>query len=82
MLILDLIDKCPFAHPTIFMRTEILKKYNLNYNTEYEPAEDYKMWTILAKYGKLANIDEILLYYNPLFSWRMPKMEYNILFHC
>jgi glycosyltransferase involved in cell wall biosynthesis len=63
LLMLDLIDKCPFAHPTIFMRTEVLRKYNLNYMSEYEPAEDYKMWTILSKYGKLANLDEILLYY-------------------
>jgi glycosyltransferase involved in cell wall biosynthesis len=62
-IIIDLLSFTPIAHPTVFLRNNILKNNNILYNPEYEPAEDYKMWTILSEYGKLANLNDILLYY-------------------
>lgn len=62
-IILDMIDFSPIAHPTAFLRSTIIKKNNIQYFPEFVPAEDYKMWTILSEYGKLANLKDILLYY-------------------
>jgi glycosyltransferase involved in cell wall biosynthesis len=62
-IVLELMYCSPFAHPTVFMRNNILKEYNIQYNPKYEPAEDYKLWTKLSEYGKLANLNDVLLYY-------------------
>lgn len=62
-IISDLMSVSPFAHPTVFIRNSILKLHKIQYNTRYEPAEDYQLWTILAEYGKLANLNDIILYY-------------------
>lgn len=59
----NLMVNCPFAHPTVFVRNEILRKNNIKYRPEYEPAEDYKMWTELSKFGKLANLRDVLIKY-------------------
>lgn len=50
-----------FFHPTIMARKQILLENN--YNREFEPAEDYDLWTRLVFKGKLMNIDEVLLHY-------------------
>ncbi|EFS96762.1 glycosyltransferase, group 2 family protein [Capnocytophaga ochracea F0287] len=52
-----------FAHPSVRMRTSILRDNHLYYNTDYPHAEDYKLWCDIAQYTKLANIPEVLLYY-------------------
>jgi glycosyltransferase involved in cell wall biosynthesis len=62
-MVLDLLSLTPIAHPTAFLRNNILKKNNIQYSPEYEPAEDYKLWTVLSNYGKLANIKDIILLY-------------------
>ncbi len=50
-----------FCHPSIMVRKEILLENN--YNKNFEPAEDYELWTRLAFLGKLANLDTVLLQY-------------------
>jgi glycosyltransferase involved in cell wall biosynthesis len=62
-IISDLISVSPFAHPTVFIRNSILKINNIQYDPDYEPAEDYKLWTVLSEYGKLANLSDVLLRY-------------------
>jgi glycosyltransferase involved in cell wall biosynthesis len=62
-LLFDMINHCPFAHPTIMIRNEILKKNQINYDPNFEPAEDYEMWTRLSEYGKIANIPDKLIKY-------------------
>lgn len=62
-IVLELMSLSPIAHPTAFFRSDILNSNSLQYNTQYEPAEDYKMWTTLVEYGKLANITDIILHY-------------------
>jgi glycosyltransferase involved in cell wall biosynthesis len=75
----DLMSLSPIAHPTSFFRNSILKKNNIKYNKEYEPAEDYKMWSSLSEYGKLANLKDVLLYYrvhpNQISSIRAKSQE-------
>ena len=60
---LQLLENTCFGHPTVLIRKEILDQHNLQYNVEKEPAEDYAFWVNMLKYGKLHNIQEILLHY-------------------
>ena len=50
-------------HPSVIIRTEVLKKHNLRYKEKYYYAEDKALWLDLSEYGVLANIDEPLLRY-------------------
>lgn len=52
-----------FAHPSVMIRTSVLRDNHLYYDANYLHAEDYKLWCDIAQYTKLANIPEILLYY-------------------
>ncbi len=53
----------PIAHPTVIMRNEFLKKFNLHYDTTYRFAEDYEFWTKTVDKFKCSNLKKILLYY-------------------
>lgn len=53
----------PFAHPTVMMRTSTIKSNSIYYSVDYMHAEDYKMWTDIARYGLLANLNEVVLRY-------------------
>lgn len=48
-------------HPTVMARKEILLQNP--YDKNFEPAEDYDLWTKLAFKGELLNVGEILLHY-------------------
>ena len=45
------------------MRTTLFTKNMLFYNREFEPAEDYELWTRAMDIGKVENLSEILLHY-------------------
>jgi len=50
------------AHPTVMMRTELIR--NLRYNIDWEKCEDYDLWERAAQAGwKMTNVPEVLLYY-------------------
>ncbi len=48
-------------HPTVLFRKKVLIENQ--YDKNFEPAEDYDLWTRLVFKGKLMNIDETLLHY-------------------
>lgn len=50
-----------FHHPTVMMRAAVLKQNH--YDKDFEPAEDYELWTRLAFVGKTANLEDVLLHY-------------------
>jgi len=50
-------------HPSVIIRTEVMKKHNLRYKERYYFAEDKALWLDLAEYGEIANLDEALLRY-------------------
>lgn len=52
---------CPFIHPTVMMRTDLVRnhKYDINSRT----GEDWLLWRTLSPYTNFANISKILLYY-------------------
>ena len=52
----------PFAHPTVMMRTALVKQ--LRYDKAWEKAEDYDFWGRAAEAGlKMTNVPEVLLLY-------------------
>ncbi len=52
-----------FIHPTIFIRAEFLKKFNLKYNDSYRYAGDYDFLVKAAHLFPVTNIPEVLLEY-------------------
>lgn len=50
-------------HPSVMIRKSVLDEYSMRYDVEKEPAEDYNLWVKLLSWGKLYNIQEVLIYY-------------------
>ncbi|MFH1822841.1 MAG: glycosyltransferase [Patescibacteria group bacterium] len=50
---------CPLAHPTVMMRTSLVKEIG-GYNTKARFYEDYDLWIRLNSITKLTNLDDIL----------------------
>lgn len=58
----EMLFSCPFAHPTVMMRTVLVKE--LRYNAAWDRAEDYELWERAAEAGwKMTNVPEVLLLY-------------------
>lgn len=54
---------CPIIHPSVMFRSEVVKKYDLQFDLNYKHAEDYEFWTRLIQYGKFKNLDYPLIKY-------------------
>lgn len=54
---------CPLGHPTVMLRSESLKNFNLSYAQKHYTQEDYEFWIRSAEYLRFANIPEPLLLY-------------------
>ena len=58
----DMLFKSPFVHPSVLMRTALIKR--LQYDKSAEKAEDYDLWTRAAQSGwVMGNVPEVLLLY-------------------
>ncbi len=58
----QLLFNTAFAHPTVFVKRDILKK-NI-YDSRWEKIEDYELWTRLAKNGyRMGNVHDVVLKY-------------------
>ena len=65
----DMLVNCCIAHPTVFVKKDVFKKYNLRYRNEYKYAEDYKLWAEMLMSGLcLTNIKCPLIYYRISYS--------------
>ncbi len=58
-----LLFKCTMAHQTTLIRKEVLEKYGLKYDTEFQSSNDRKLWIDLCNYTKFHNLPQILLKY-------------------
>jgi glycosyltransferase involved in cell wall biosynthesis len=59
---MDMLFKSPFVHPTVMMRTKLVKQER--YDKRFEGAEDYDLWVRAAQAGwKMSNVPEVLLLY-------------------
>lgn len=51
------------THPSVMLRTKIIKKNKLKYNEKIKKSQDYNFWTLLSDYGKFFNIKIPLIKY-------------------
>ncbi len=56
------------AHPTVMIRKDIIKKYNLMYNEKHKGMEDYGLWIKLVNIEKIVTLPKYLLKYRFLNS--------------
>ena len=52
-----------FFQPAVIIRTQVLLENNLRYNSDYECAEDYKLWADMCGVTEVHNLSEVLLDY-------------------
>ena len=62
-LLMHLVSKNPFFHPTVIIRLEDVRRHDLCYNTKYDSAEDLDLWSRASHKVKLANLNVVLLKY-------------------
>lgn len=53
----------PFLHPAVMLRREILIQHDLRYDTSFQTAQDYELWTRLLEHTCGANLQEPLIMY-------------------
>ncbi len=70
-LLIHLVSKNPFFHPTVIFRLEDVRRHNLYYNTKYDSAEDLELWSRASHKVKLANLNVALLKY------RIHSLQYS-----
>ena len=54
---------CPMGHPTVMFRKTVVDQYGLQYDRDFMPAEDYRLWVEFSKVSSIQNIPEALLLY-------------------
>lgn len=72
-----------FCHPSVMGRREMFLENK--YDKNFEPAEDYDLWTRLAVKEELANLDEVLLFYRVYknqISNTQSGIQFEKSFHC
>jgi glycosyltransferase involved in cell wall biosynthesis len=74
---LAMLNYCPFGHPTVMIRKSFIDANHLQYNNEFECAEDYELWVRCVWLGKTANIPEVLLYYREHANQSSKINNYN-----
>ncbi len=58
----ELLFMSAFAHPSVIMKTALVKQ--LYYDSQFENAEDYDLWERVARAGwQMTNVPEVLLHY-------------------
>lgn len=53
----------PLCHSSVIFRRDLIDKYALLYDEDFELAQDYELWTRAIHVTKLGNIDKVLLMY-------------------
>ncbi len=53
----------PFAHPSVMIRSSVIRKHQLSFDSTAYVAEDYDLWWRMAFYCKMHNLEEVLLRY-------------------
>lgn len=58
-------DNTPITlcHPSAMMRKSMLDKFNIRYDESFLKSQDYRLWTICSRFGRMAIIDEVLIKY-------------------
>ncbi|MEM6884733.1 MAG: glycosyltransferase [Verrucomicrobiota bacterium] len=53
----------PLQHPSVMIRKSVLDDRGINFNPDYEPTEDFKLWSDLSRTGKVVNLSDLLIDY-------------------
>lgn len=59
----NLLFRCTFANPSIVFRKEVIEKQELKYEDNFIHAEDFKIISLINRYGKVCNLEEVLVKY-------------------
>ena len=74
-IIQNMLQFSPILNPTGFIRRKVLVDNDIKYKRGYSFSTDYKLWSDIAKIGKLATIPKILTRY------RIHKKQTSNLYH-
>ncbi|MFC3749129.1 glycosyltransferase family 2 protein [Paenibacillus sp. GCM10012306] len=66
---------CCVGHPTVFMRSSVLKEHDIHYNPGFTHAEDYEFWSRLSELTRIENLPEYL------YSYRVHEGQISIRQH-
>jgi glycosyltransferase involved in cell wall biosynthesis len=58
-----LAEGCVIAHPTVMIRSDVIRALDEIYEQEFANAEDYRLWARLALQYKINNLGQVLLLY-------------------
>lgn len=53
----------PFGHPTVMFRADALRRNGLRYEQDFYLAEDFRLWSLLLRHGRGANLSRPLVRY-------------------
>jgi len=59
----SLLSANPLLHPSVVMRKKILDETGARYEEKYRYAEDYYLWLLLSRIGRIHAISDVVLYY-------------------
>lgn len=58
----DLLWECPICHSSVMFRKEMALNSG-GYRRDFQRAEDYDLWLRLSSYGKIENLEDVLVLY-------------------
>lgn len=53
----------PFAHSSVMLRLDVMRRLGLGYDPKMQEAEDYELWSQLLQHGQGCNLPEALVQY-------------------
>ncbi len=59
----SLLFRCTFANPSIMFRRNVIEDNNLKYEDDFIHAEDFRIISLISRYGKISNIQDVLVKY-------------------
>lgn len=59
----DLFFQSTLCHPSVMIRRSFLDAHRLTYDENVQKGQDYEMWERCSIYGKLAVMEDVVLYY-------------------
>jgi len=74
-LLIHMLNKNPFFHPTVMFRAESLMNSKLRYRKYFDRSQDYDLWTRASVNLKFANLQE------PLIDYRLHDNQSGVIEH-
>lgn len=69
------LNASPFVHPSVMFRTSFIKLNQINYNVNYQFAEDLALWVECFSLTRMANLNERLIKYRYHNGTHQKNME-------